>query len=156
LNNPRIYGNPPFTVAVVHGGPGAAGEMASLARELAKGRGVLEPLQTALSLRGQIAELKELLVQNADLPVTLIGFSWGAWLSYLLAAHHRELVKKLILVGSGPFEEKYAIDINKTRSSQNSGNYFQKLMRTIPSKHHPKNWIAVLTFLQVCGRKAPN
>ncbi|MGA9187011.1 MAG: hypothetical protein WB014_00230 [Methanosarcina sp.] len=39
----RKYGNLPFTVAVIHGGPGAPGEMAPVARELASCRGVLDP-----------------------------------------------------------------------------------------------------------------
>jgi len=33
LNNLRQYGNAPFSVAVIHGGPGASGEMAPVARE---------------------------------------------------------------------------------------------------------------------------
>ncbi|KPL14366.1 alpha/beta hydrolase, partial [candidate division WOR_3 bacterium SM1_77] len=52
---------------------------------------------------------------NADLPVTLVGYSWGAWLSFIIAARYPSLVKKLILVSSGPFEAKYAGSIMKTR-----------------------------------------
>ncbi len=48
-------------------------------------------------------------------PVVLVGFSWGAWLSYLLAAKRPKLVKKLILVSSGPFEERYASIVWDTR-----------------------------------------
>ena len=106
--NPRRYGSSPFSVAVIHGGPGAGGEMAAVARELCSGRGVLEPLQTAHSLQGQVEELKGLLEENAQLPATLIGFSWGAWLSFILAARYPAMVKRLVLIGSGPFEEKYA------------------------------------------------
>lgn len=43
----RRYGKSPFITAVIHGGPGAAGEMAPVARELSRTGGVLEPLQTA-------------------------------------------------------------------------------------------------------------
>ncbi len=111
----RTYGKAPFTVAVIHGGPGAAGEMAPVARELASGWGVLEPLQTAASLEGQIEELKTVLEKNADLPVTLIGFSWGAWLSFMVAANYPAFVRKLILIGSGSYEEKYAAEIQETR-----------------------------------------
>lgn len=118
FENPKKYGTPPFSIAVIHGGPGAAGEMAPVARELAKGSGVLEPLQTATTLQGQVAELKFLLEKWADRPVTLIGFSWGAWLSFLTAVHFPELIKKLILVGSGPFEEKYVAEIMETRLSR--------------------------------------
>jgi len=115
MKNLRIYGKAPFNVAVVHGGPGASGEMAPVARELASGWGVLEPLQTAASLEGQIEELRTVLEKNGDLPVTLIGFSWGAWLSFIFAANYPAMVRKLILIGSGGHEEKYAARIQETR-----------------------------------------
>jgi len=111
----RTYGRPPYSVAVVHGGPGAPGEMAPVAQELSGMCGILEPLQTEASLDGQVHELAEILKKKADLPVTLIGWSWGAWLSFITTAEHPLLIKKLILVGSGPFEEQYALPIMKTR-----------------------------------------
>jgi len=113
--NPRRYGNPPFSVAVIHGGPGAGGEMAPVAQQLCTVQGILEPLQTAHSLEGQVEELKGLLEECADLPVTLIGFSWGAWLSFILAARYPAMVKRLIMVASAPFQEKYAQKIMQTR-----------------------------------------
>ena len=115
MKNLRKYGKTPFSVAVIHGGPGAGGEMAPVARELASDFGVLEPIQTATSLKGQLEELKTVLEKNADLPVILIGFSWGVWLSFIFAAKNHEFVKKLILIGSGPYEEKYAEKILETR-----------------------------------------
>jgi len=118
MENVRKHGKAPFKVAVVHGGPGAAGEMAPVARELVSVCSVLEPLQTASSLKGQVEELKTVLEKNADLPVTLIGFSWGAWLSFIFTANYPEFVKKLILIGSGPFEEKYAAQIQEIRLSR--------------------------------------
>ena len=118
MHNPRTYGSPPFTVAVIHGGPGASGEMAPVGRELASGWGVMEPLQTASSLEGQVEELKTFLSQGGEHPVSLIGFSWGAWLSFIVAARYPALVRKLILVGSGSFEEQYAADIRETRLSR--------------------------------------
>jgi pimeloyl-ACP methyl ester carboxylesterase len=117
----RTYGKAPFSVAVVHGGPGAGGEMAPVARELASDRGVLEPIQTATSLDGQVAELRTVLVEHGELPVTLIGFSWGAWLSFIVAARYPAIVQKLILVGSGPFAEKYVAGLEETRVSRMSG-----------------------------------
>jgi len=47
----------------------------------------------------------------------LIGFSWGAWLSFIFAANYPAFVKKLILIGSGGYEEKYAAKIQDTRLS---------------------------------------
>ncbi len=115
MENLRKYGKAPFKVVLVHGGPGAAGEMAPVARKLVSVCGVLEPLQTAASLKGQVEELKTIMQKNSDFPVTLIGFSWGAWLSFIFSANYPEFVKKLILIGSGPFEEKYAAQIQETR-----------------------------------------
>lgn len=115
MENLRQYGHEPFKVAVIHGGPGAPGEVAPVARELSLYTGVLEPLQTAKIIGGQIQELKTILEKSGAIPVTLIGFSWGAMLSFIFAAQHPSLVKKLILIGSGVYEEKYAVNIMKTR-----------------------------------------
>jgi pimeloyl-ACP methyl ester carboxylesterase len=116
--NLRKYGNKPYRVAVIHGGPGAPGEMAPVARELSSVMGVLEPLQTATTLEGQLRELKAVLEKHAALPVTLIGFSWGALLSFIFAVRHPSFVRKLILIGSAPYEEKYALNITQTRLSR--------------------------------------
>jgi pimeloyl-ACP methyl ester carboxylesterase len=114
----RTYGTAPFTLAVIHGGPGAPGQVAPVARELACERGVLEPLQTATSLEGQLEELRAVLEANADLPITLVGHSWGAILGFIFSARHPDFVNKLILVGSAPYEEHYATGIEATRLSR--------------------------------------
>ncbi len=116
--NLRTYGAPPFNLAVIHGGPGAWGEMAPVARELSFLGGVLEPLQTAVTLEGQVTELRDVLEEHGTLPIILTGFSWGAMLSFIFTARHPQFVKKLILVGSGPYEEKYAANIMRTRISR--------------------------------------
>lgn len=118
MDDLRIYGKSPYSAVVVHGGPGARGEMAPVARKLASGRGVLEPLQTATSVQGQVEELRGVLERAGDLPAVLVGFSWGAWLSFIFAACYPEMVRKLILVGSGPFEERRAAEIAETRLSR--------------------------------------
>ena len=109
MHNVRFYGEATYTAALIHGGPGAAGEMAPVARRLtADGLSVLEPLQTADSVKGQIEELAETLAQFAYMPARLLGYSWGAWLALLTAARYPERVKKLILVSCGSLEERYA------------------------------------------------
>jgi pimeloyl-ACP methyl ester carboxylesterase len=118
LKNLRKYGKQPFHIAVMHGGPGASGEMAPVARELSHRRGIIEPLQTENSIKGQVEELKSILEKRADLPIILIGFSWGAWLSLIFAAEHPNIITKLILISAGPFEEKYADRILETRLSR--------------------------------------
>jgi pimeloyl-ACP methyl ester carboxylesterase len=117
-SNLRIYGPAPYRAAVIHGGPGAPGEMASVARELAARCGVLEPLQTRDSIQGQVEELRAIVQQHGQPPITLVGHSWGAMLSFIFAAQHPALVKKLILVGSGVFEDRYAPAIMETRLSR--------------------------------------
>lgn len=118
MKNLRKYGTSPFNVAVIHGGPGAPGEMGSVARELFAIQGILEPLQTAATLEGQVRELRAVLEEYGALPVTLIGFSWGAMLSFIFTARYPQFLKKLILIGSGPYEEKYAANIMNTRISR--------------------------------------
>jgi pimeloyl-ACP methyl ester carboxylesterase len=115
MKNFRTYGKSPFAIAVVHGGPGAVGEMEPVARHFAFEFGVLEPFQTATTLNGQVEELKTVLQENTDLSVVLVGFSWGAWLSFIVAARYPALIKKLILVGSGPYEHHYVDRITETR-----------------------------------------
>jgi pimeloyl-ACP methyl ester carboxylesterase len=114
--NLRLHGRPPYGVAVVHGGPGAAGEVAPVARALAAGRGVLEPLQAATSVGGQVEELRQALESHGTLPLCLVGHSWGAWLIAIAGARHPHLARKLVLVGSGPFEERYAPIVGETRA----------------------------------------
>ncbi len=109
-----------MNIAVIHGGPGAPGEMAPVARELCSMQGILEPLQSARTIEGQIMELKDVLEQEGSLPLMLIGWSWGAWLSFIFASQYPTFVKKIILIGSGPFEDKYTRNIMQTRLSRMS------------------------------------
>jgi pimeloyl-ACP methyl ester carboxylesterase len=118
MNNIRKYGKAPYSIVVIHGGPGAGGEMAPVAKELSSEHGILEPIQTAGTIYAQVDELKAILDEHADLPITLVGYSWGAWLSYIFAGQHPALIKKLILISSGPFEERNATEIGPTRMSR--------------------------------------
>lgn len=118
MNNFRKYGSPPYNVVVVHGGPGAAGEMAPVAQELSKSFGVIEPFQTKLTIDELVLELKEIIEKNGSSPVTLIGYSWGAMLGVIFSALHPNLVKKLILVSSAVFDESYAKNITPIRLSR--------------------------------------
>ena len=118
MDNPRLYGEAPYGVAAVHGGPGAPGEMAPVAEKLSRLCGIMEPLQTRATLAGQVEELKELLAGNGAEPFVLIGYSWGAILSYILAAEYPSLMKKLILVSSGVFSSTYARRVDRNRLSR--------------------------------------
>ena len=111
----RKYGQEPFLVALLHGGPGAPGEMKPVAEHLSNDFGILEFLQTAKSVEGQIEELHNQLSLSADLPAVLIGYSWGAWLGFLFAGKYPDLVKKLILISSGAFDSKYNNNLMSVR-----------------------------------------
>lgn len=84
----RTYGQEPYRVVALHGGPGAAGSVKPFCETLGKSQGVLEPFQTEKTVFGQIEELKELITTHANTPVTLIGHSWGGpcWALCLLRA----------------------------------------------------------------------
>lgn len=117
----RCYGEQPYSIAVIHGGPGAAGETAPMARKLANLGGVLEPLLGAKSITGQILELHTLLKENGTAPFTLIGYSWGAWLAYIFAAQYADIIKNIVLIAAPPFKEAYAGEIANIRRSRLSG-----------------------------------
>ncbi|MEP6020667.1 MAG: alpha/beta hydrolase [Paracoccaceae bacterium] len=113
----RQYGDIPSRVVVLHGGPGGAGEVEPLARELGnRGHAVLEPFQTRQTVGGQVDELGSQIERFCTPPVTVIGWSWGAWLGCLFAAKYGMLVRTLILVGSGPFEARYSDAIKATKN----------------------------------------
>ncbi|HDQ25623.1 MAG TPA: alpha/beta hydrolase [bacterium] len=113
--NFRKYGEPPFKAAVIHGGPGAAGQMAPVAKHLSVKIPVIEPFQSKLSVKEQAEELAQILEKEAAPPVTIIGHSWGAWLSLITAAKYPGIAGKVIIIGSGAFEEKYAAKVQTTR-----------------------------------------
>jgi pimeloyl-ACP methyl ester carboxylesterase len=136
LETIKKYGKQPFSIALLHGGPGACGEMKPVAENLSCDFGILEFLQTEKSVNGQIEELHKQLTSSADLPVILIGYSWGAWLGFLFASRYPVLLKKLILISSGAFESKYnndLISIRLNRLSQQDRKEAARLISIINS-----------------------
>jgi pimeloyl-ACP methyl ester carboxylesterase len=114
----RIWGKPPFATVILHRGPGAAGDVASFASELGDYFGVIEPFQTGTTIQAQIDELSVVIEKVATKPVVLIGHSWGAWLGSIFASKHPGLVKKLIMVGTPPFEDKDVAVMRKIREDR--------------------------------------
>jgi len=89
--------------------------MKGVSEGLGSNIGILEPMQSADTVTGQVNELKDILMENGDPPLTIAGFSWGAWLGIIFTAENPDMVKKLILIGCGPLEQKYTSNIMKTR-----------------------------------------
>ncbi len=121
MSHLQKYGKAPYTLAVIHGGPGVAGYMSPVAEPLVHVSGVIEPFLSKDSIEGQLRELFTLLNDECKFPVTLIGHSWGAWLSFLFTARFPHLVNKLVLIGAGPFDEKYIADILEARTNRLKG-----------------------------------
>lgn len=93
-------------VGVLHGGPGAIGSAAGLARALASEFRVLEPLQrrsgtVPLTVATHVSDLARV----APRRMLWVGHSWGAMLALSFAAAHPELVQALVLVGCGTYDD---------------------------------------------------
>ena len=128
MKNLRYYGKSPYTLALVHGGPGAKGSLAGAARELGRFRGVLEPIQTQTDIPSLVQELHEQLSLGHP-PLTLAGHSWGAWLALIYAAYFGDRVRHLVLISCPPLTEEFTPLILKNRlarlSSQEAQDYIQ-------------------------------
>ncbi|MCM1231137.1 MAG: alpha/beta hydrolase [Muribaculum sp.] len=129
----RLYGSMPYQVVLVHGGPGAIGSLKGFAQELNELSqiGVVEAIQSKYSIAELIEELYDQIRENCDGKISLVGHSWGAWLVALFAEKHPELIERIILIGSGPLEDKYVSDIGARRFqnlSEEDGAIFQRLI----------------------------
>lgn len=129
----RLYGESPYKIVLVHGGPGAIGSLKGFAQELAElsKMGVIEALQSKYTIGELIEELYIQIKDNCSNKVTLIGHSWGAWLGAFFAEKYPELIEHIILIGSGPLEDKYVSEIGTRRLqnlSKEDGAIFQRLI----------------------------
>jgi pimeloyl-ACP methyl ester carboxylesterase len=106
----RSYGDDGPYVVLLHGGPGAPGQVAPVARFLSGRFRILEPLQrlsgdVPLTVARHVRDLHEVLegpVQEG--PVRLVGFSWGAMLALTYAARYPDEIDRVILIGCGTFD----------------------------------------------------
>ena len=106
----RCYGKDgPFAI-LLHGGPGAPGEMAPLARSIENRFRILEPFQRTsgdvpLTVARHVADLHRVLrgpLQEG--PVRLAGYSWGAMLALTYAARYPHEIDRVVLIGCGTFD----------------------------------------------------
>ncbi len=106
----REYGSGGPLVIVLHGGPGAAGEAAGLAKGLAGSFHVVEPWQRGsgdepLTVATHVADLHRLVQSSTQARPALVGESWGAMLALAYAAEHPDSAGPIVLVGSGTFDK---------------------------------------------------
>ncbi|HEX9639422.1 MAG TPA: alpha/beta hydrolase [Acidobacteriota bacterium] len=106
----RNHGTSGPQVIVLHGGPGAPGSAAPLARGLADRFRVLEPWQRGsggvpLTVERHVEDLRVLIGDlEAAAPPALVGWSWGAMLALAYAAAHPTQTGPIALVGCGTFD----------------------------------------------------
>jgi pimeloyl-ACP methyl ester carboxylesterase len=119
----RRYGSGGEAVALLHGGPGAAGEMATVARRLGARLDAFEPLQRGsgtvpLTVATHVTDLRELIHEVWRVaPVRLVGFSWGAMLALSYAARHPGDVERVVAIGCGTLDAE-ARRIYQTRMAE--------------------------------------
>lgn len=137
----RVYGNPPFRIAVIHGGPGAPGSLAGVARHLSSLAGVVEPLQSKQDVAALIEELHDQIGRSCVRPVMLVGHAWGAWLSLLYAAAYPQDVRLAVLAGCAPLDAAYVSllqDCRRARMSREEWIWFNRLvsrLERLPREH---------------------
>ncbi|HPR95201.1 MAG TPA: alpha/beta hydrolase [Thermotogota bacterium] len=124
----RKHGRKAFRSIAVHGGPGATGDLYDMCEGLAsEEKGIAEMLHNGESIAEQVDEIFRAIQEECTGPVDLIGHSWGAWLVVFYAAEFPERVRRLILISSGAFEDKYLQQMNRTRESRFDEADFDKL-----------------------------
>lgn len=142
MDNLRKYGREPYDLVLLHGGPGTPGELQPVARKISISFGILEPLLLSLTIKSQVEELHTIIKNHCNYPVVFIGHSWGAWLAFIFASIYPGSAKKLIMIGTPPFEEKYAAGITEKRLSRltiEERNWLfraEKQIKADPSKKH--------------------
>ena len=120
----REYGSGEKTVVLVHGGPGAPGYMASLARDLEDEFHVFEPFQRGsgaehLTVELHVNDLQQVIESRSEKtkPV-VVGHSWGAMLALAHAAAYPDSLSALVLIGCGTFDADSRRQLELTRQER--------------------------------------
>jgi pimeloyl-ACP methyl ester carboxylesterase len=128
----RTYGSSGPQVIVVHGGPGACGSMAPIARGIADSFRVLEPFQSAVSatVADHVADLHEVVESYArDTAPALVGHSWGAMLALAYASAHPSSTGPIVLVCSGTFDfaarKQFSINLSERKKDEGARRRFE-------------------------------
>lgn len=120
----RQYGLSGPDVVLVHGGPGAAGYLAPVARELADSFHAIEPFQRGsgdepLTVVRHVSDLHEVVTMHCGgRRPAVVGHSWGAMLALAYAAAYPDEPACLVLIGCGTFDEAARERMDATRRSR--------------------------------------
>ena len=111
MSNYKEYGNKPFQVVTLHGGPGGIGDIAPLSRFIMKYCSVIEPYMREKTIDMQLETLASMITDKS----VVIGHSWGAMMAILFAHNNPDMVQKLILIGCSPLDKFDSSIIMQTR-----------------------------------------
>ena len=136
----REYGTTGLRVVLLHGGPGAAGYLAPVARELSDAFRVIEPFQRGssdvpLTVARHVADLHEIVERFPEERPALVGHSWGAMLALAYAAAHPGRATSIVLVGCGTFDpvaRARTREIREARMTDDVRRRMDALSREIP------------------------
>ncbi len=132
------YGTGSKTIILIHGGPSLFGYMKSLGDLLKKDFKIVDYAQRGtrespvvleeISLDHHIEDLKNLVekVSIHSQPI-LIGHSWGANLALLTVAKHKDLVEKVILLGTAALTE----EISDQHAKSLNGRYTEDVKKSL-------------------------
>lgn len=101
--------------------------------------GIVEAMQSRFDIASLTDELHSQISQYAcpSTRVVLIGHSWGAWLATIYAAHHPQSLRRIILIGTPPFDNSYADMIRRRREARmdrTSRTAFRKALHILESR----------------------
>ena len=135
----RSYGSKGSEVILIHGGPGAMGDLRSLAKGLEHSCRVYEPWQRrsgdlALTVAQHIEDLHAMIEHKCQgKRPFLIGHSWGAMLALAYASSFPDHAGPIVLLGCGTFDEDARACFKKRlaeRFTPESQKKFDQLDRT--------------------------
>ncbi len=149
----RSYGTLGPQVVVLHGGPGAPGHMAPVARGLADSFRIIEPFQRGsgtepLTVSRHVGDLHEVIQFRCGTGrPALVGSSWGAMLALCYAAEHPQFAGPLVLIGCGTFDRVSRARMQETLHDRMDENLRWQLERLTSEfaetiKRHGTTWCA--------------
>ena len=146
----REYGTSGPPVVVLHGGPGAPGYMAPVARGLADSFRVLEPLQRGsggepLTVARHVADLHRLVESRCGgARPALVGHSWGAMLALAYAVTHPGHALSLVLIGCGTFDPAARHRMNAVLEQRMDNRLRRRMERLSQEFPDPDQRLAIL------------